>query len=134
MKVFLKFICAYFVLQAHTSFSQEMIQNEVSQFNLPPGFTLYPKTDPTIDYSVKLYNTPDYGQVALVSRQLKALMTPENYADMQLNDLDSYNYYKEAELYFDKLSEGVMAIFTTDEIWYIYYFDAKLKNKLLSFK
>jgi hypothetical protein len=134
MKVFLKFICVLFALQVQISFSQELTQKKNNQFNLPPGFTLYPKTDSTIDYSEKLFNEPNYKQIGVVNRQFKSVMTEENYVDMQLNDMDSYNYYKEAEVYFDRLSDKVKAIYTADEIWYIYYFDTNLKNQLLSVK
>jgi Glu-tRNA(Gln) amidotransferase subunit E-like FAD-binding protein len=105
-----------------------------SQYNLPPGAVLYPKTDPSIDYSEKLYGESNYKQIVIVNQQFKSVMTPENYADMQANDLASYNYYKEAEAYFDQLSDKVKALFTANEIWYIYYFDTNLKNQLLSVK
>ena len=103
-----------------------------TQYNLPPGAVMYPKTNPSVDYSEKLYNQPNYKQIIIVNQEFKSVMTTENYADMLQNDKDSYNYYKSAEQYFDALSDKVKALFTANEIWHIYYFDATLKNQLLT--
>jgi len=103
-----------------------------TQYNLPPGAVMYPKTNPSVDYSEKLYGQPNYKQIIIVNQEFKSVMTEENYADMLKNDMDSYNYYKSAEQYFDALSDKVKALFTANEIWHIYYFDATLKNQLLT--
>jgi hypothetical protein len=103
-----------------------------TQYNLPPGAVMYPKTNPSADYSEKLYGQPNYKQIIVVNQEFKSVMTEENYADMLKNDMDSYNYYKTAEQYFDALSDKVKALFTANEIWHIYYFDATLKNQLLT--
>jgi hypothetical protein len=103
-----------------------------TQYNLPPRAVMYPKTNPSADYSEKLYGQPNFKQIIIVNQEFKSVMTEENYADMLKNDMDSYNYYKTAEQYFDALSDKVKALFTANEIWHIYYFDATLKNQLLT--
>lgn len=71
MKVFLKFICVLFAFQVHISFSQNLTQKNDRQLNLPPGLTLYPKTDVNIDYSYKLNETPDFNRVDKTVRDFK---------------------------------------------------------------
>jgi hypothetical protein len=120
MKNFTLLIC--FMLSMHV-FSQD-------NYNIPPNFKLFSKTNKGKDYSFKLHNQPNYGMVSTTDAQFLKDLTPRNMEDMKMNDPESYNYYSEALLFYNELSQRVKALFTGDEIWHIYMFDQNLKNKL----
>jgi hypothetical protein len=134
MKVFLKFICVLFALQVQISFSQELTQKNDRQLNLPPGLTLYHKTNVNIDYSYKLNETPDFNRVDKTVRDFKQTLDDKEYETLEKSSPDVYTYYKEINRYFNSLSPKVKALYTADEIWYIYMFDQELKEKLTTIK
>jgi hypothetical protein len=101
-----------------------------NKHNIPPGFKVYPKTNTEKDYSFKLNTQPNYGMVASTDAQFLKDLTPINMEDMKMNSPESYKYYSEALAYYKELSQRVKALYTGDEIWYIYMFDQNLKNKL----
>ena len=113
-------ICFFISMQA---FSQ-------NRHNIPPNFKISPKTNTEKNYSFKLHNQPDYGTVASTDAQFLKDLTPVNMEDMKINAPESYKYYSEALVYYKQLSQRAKALFTGDEIWFIYMFDQNLKDKL----
>lgn len=113
-----------------SSFSQN---SDVGKYNLPPGFVLSPKRT-VFDLSFKIDKTKPY--VNYSSTDLKVL---KNLSSEQVEEYkdklgDYYFYYKEGIAYINTLSNKVKNIYTIEEIWYIYIFDQKLKDKLLTIK
>jgi len=115
------------------SFGQNVTRpvNSNPNYNLPPGYRMHPKKVP-YDLSYKLYNTTanrEYTQ-----EDLKYL---KNISDSELESYKGsayYNYYMTAKEFIASLSDKVKAIYTQDELWYIYAFDQKLKNTLTTIK
>jgi len=95
--------------------------------NLPPGVVFMDKTFEKIDYSYKLTNQQTNNVEA--SNFMKKFSNDEIQLLLNGDSAESY-YYKEAIKYFNSLSKKVKLLFNEEELWYIYMFDQKLKNKL----
>jgi hypothetical protein len=104
---------------------------DITKFNLPPGAGFAPKLFQEIDYSYKLsdetLNEP-------IERNYLLKFSETQLEEIKSKDLVTYNYYNTANNYFNNLSKSVKRKFTVKELWYIYIYDQKLKNKLLTVK
>jgi hypothetical protein len=102
-------------------------------WNLPPGFVLNAKTNTQIDYSFKIYE-PIINEEDSAGRNFLRDFSEEDIADMKKNWAEAYRYYMAAEQFYKNLSTSIKSRFTIEELWYIYMFDQKLKNQLLTVK
>lgn len=105
-----------------------------NDFNLPPEIVIHPKTDVNYDYSKKLEHYEKHNIHVPNKTPFKLGYTDLDLQEMKNNDIDSYNYYLKAKLYFESLSEKVFEIFTSKELWDIYMFDSKLAKRLQNIK
>lgn len=113
-----------------SSFSQN---SDVGKYNLPPGFVLNPKRI-IFDLSFKIDKTKPYINYSNTDLKVLKNLSSEEIELYKESLGDYYEYYKEGTTYINSLSSSVKNIYTIDEIWYIYIFDQKLKNELLTIK
>lgn len=98
-------------------------------YNTPPGL-VFGKIDPNFSYADKLNFVPnevpaDYHEPKMMGdKSLEQFLSDQNLSQ------ENRTYYQEAKIYFDALSPKVKTLFTPEELWHIYYFDAVLKEKL----
>lgn len=104
------------------------------RMNLPPGTILQPKLDVAIDYSYKLGTISDNVSDAVSAQNFLYDFTDADLAEMKANDFMKYEYYMKANEYYNSLSNKVKSIFTIQELWYVYIFDADLSDKLITIK
>jgi len=128
MKIILSLLMG--LLTCLSCFSQN---SDVGNYNLPPGYVLSSKRT-ILDLSFKIDKTKP--ALNYDSKDLKVL---KNLSSEQVEEYkdklgDYYDYYKEGITYINTLSNKVKDIYTIEEIWYIYIFDQKLKDKLLTIK
>ncbi|MCE3279506.1 MAG: Protein of unknown function precursor [Bacteroidetes bacterium] len=97
--------------------------------NLPPGAVINIKSYVSIDYSYKLVEIPSSEPLNYIQGDFLKEIS-KDLADMKVNAPESYKYYTIAQAYYNGLSNKVKTTFTIDELWYIYYYDQKLKNQL----
>ena len=109
-------------------------QTKNSDYNLPPGSVLRPKTDTQIDYSYKLNEIPLQSPVNPVFEDFLKDWTVEDLEVTKNTEPKLYAYLMEAQSYHQALSDKVKVTFSFDELWYIYVFDQKLKNELLKIR
>lgn len=112
-------------------------QNENSkmyaEFNLPPGAVLNQKPV-IIDLSYKL----DHKSSA-VSYQDSDLKVLKDFSAQDLEFLKTtspayYKYYNEGLSFINGLSPKIKSTYTSNELWYIFAFDQKLKNRISTIK
>ena len=120
------FLTFMIVLISLQSYSQD-----IKDFNLPPGAAFAPKLYQEIDYSFKLN---DESLNEPIERNYLLKFSETQLEEIKNKDLTTYNYYNTANNYFNNLSKSVKRKFTVKELWYIYIYDQKLKNKLLTVK
>ena len=120
-----KAIIPLFLIVASLSFGQN------SNYNLPPGYRFHPEKAHILDLSFKL----DGKTLAkpIDQNQLEFL---KNISEEELKSapVEYQNYIKEGRRFINSLSKKVRNIYTEKELWYIYAFDQKLKNKLINIK
>lgn len=106
--------------------------NDFSQnkYNIPPGAVVSYKLK-IIDYSYKLNSLVKSSSETKYSTKFTSYFTNLDLEQVKANDKALYSYYENAENYYAKLSNSVKATFTLEELWHIYFFDAKLKEQLL---
>jgi hypothetical protein len=113
--------------------SISVAQNELKNgVNLPPGVVV--KEIPQINYSHKLNALVDVSANVPVDNGFLKNHSEEDLSEMKKSNFQSYEYYREAVNYYNKLSNKVKATFTGPELWDIYYYDQELKEKLLTIK
>jgi hypothetical protein len=100
----------------------------VNSFNLPPRVVLSKKGVEVNDLSYKL-NDDNYMNNEIATNFLRKF-TESELKDMENSKGEDFFYYKSANEYFNSLSEKIRKIYSYDELWYIYMFDQKLKQKL----
>jgi hypothetical protein len=85
--------------------------------------------------AIKLINdVPNYSQIEDVNRELFKDLSLNNLNEMKEINSESYNYYLKAANYFQNISEKVKALYSAEELWYIYQFDATLTETLKTIK
>jgi hypothetical protein len=114
-------------------------QNEtegVRDFNLPPGTIMKLKTSQDIiDYSYKLADIETVNNVIKSTDDFLASVVPdEDLMEMKAVAVDSYEYYIKAQMFYTNLSNKVKAVFSIDELWYIYMYDVPLTQRLITIK
>jgi hypothetical protein len=100
--------------------------------NLPPG--VFVKEIPKIDFSNKLINLLEVPDNIFIDNGFLKNHPEEDLLEMNKKDMKSYEYYREATIFYNKLSNKVKATFSGPELWDIYYYDQELKSKLLTIK
>jgi hypothetical protein len=120
---FLTFIIVLISLQSYAQ--------DIKDFNMPPNTSFAPKLFQKIDYSYKL-NDASINEP--IERNYLLKFSEIQLEEIKSKDLVTYNYYNTANNYFKSLSESVKRKFTVKELWYVYIYDQKLKNKLLTVK
>ncbi len=122
MKKPIAYLILLFTLISSLTFSQQL-----KDFNLPPKAKFAPKLYQEIDYSHKLnklsLNEP-------VEKNYLNRFSEADLNNLKIKDKATYTYYKTAQNYFISLSDTVKKKFTVEELWHIYIYDQKLKNKL----
>jgi hypothetical protein len=108
-------------------------QNQMSDFDLPPGNILLPKNYVQIDYSYKL-NDISLEDVIPVYDDILKEYTQEDLNTMKTDSPERYAYFMRVKSYFDNLSDKVKVTFSYDELWYIYIYDKDLRLKLTSIR
>ncbi|KGO90065.1 hypothetical protein [Flavobacterium suncheonense] len=130
----------YFLLALlFTSFSSVVfaqtqdLNSDSGKFNLPPGYRM-PLKMKVYDLSHKL--TGKLSEEKYTSEDLKFLkrISDEELEKYKDQAPDYYNYYKKGTDFINSLSSKVKSIYSKEELWYIYAFDQKLKNKLTTIK
>lgn len=109
-------------------------ESEKRVFNLPPDFGLAEKTNTNIDYSYKLAEIPKEDPLNFKSSDFLRNAPQEKLAYYKQNEPQKLQYFTDAKAFYDNLSSKVKVVFTIEELWYIYYFDQKLKNTLQAVK
>lgn len=107
--------------------------SQSENYNLPPGAKLKTKANVEEDYSYKLNN---------LSNPPKDFSEPDFFIEFNKEDLEEKmsidneykSYIDEATSFYKDLSMVVKYNFTPSELWYIYQFDQKLKNRLEEIK
>lgn len=122
-----------FLLVLLTFMSVVAQNSNEKNYNLPPGFIISSKRI-IYDLSFKLDNTKPVVNYSQSDLKVLKDLTAEELENNKLPLGDYYKYCKEGIAYVDSLSDKAKNIFTLNEIWYIYVFDQKLKNKLLTIK
>lgn len=131
------FYTVLYCVNCNISYGQNVTTGNISSnpnFNLPPGVALPMKFNVALDFSFKingLNSTQFYKDSEL---RVGKILTLEQLNSIKEKDPINYNYYSNANVYFTQLSEKVNQLYTKNELWYIYVFDQKLKNKLLTIK
>lgn len=125
LKLFI--ICStLFTLTLSDCFSQ------VGIYNLPPGESI-PKDFVFVDYSYKLQNSSIDQIVAYASSQdFLYFLTFEQLDLIKRTDNEKFEYYQSAKRFYEQLTQYTKTLFTLEELWYIYKYDAKLKEKLVT--
>lgn len=124
MKKHITLLVLFIALISPLSYSQE-----AKDFNLPPKAKFMPKLYKEIDYSYKL------NDLSLNEPIVKDFLNRFSEADLnnlKTKDNLTYTYYQTAQNYFTSLSNTVKKKFTVEELWHIYIYDQKLKNKLIT--
>ena len=103
-------------------------------FNLPPGLSFHPKTDTTVDYSYKLNQIPNQDPENFKEGDFFKDVPKYKLDYYQKNEPENFQYYLKAKAFYDNLSDKVKITFTIEELWYVYYFDQKLKSTLQAIK
>lgn len=119
------------------SYGQNFERKESSNFqnyNIPPGIVFPMKFDTTLDLSYKLNGTINLKTYKDSELRVGKVLSPEQLESLKEIDIENYQYYTTANLYFEKLSLKVTNLYTKNELWYIYIFDQNLKNNLLTIK
>ena len=125
-----KIILCLVILITSISYSQN---KALENYNLPPGAVLKQKGFEKIDYSYKLNGTIEVTATKVSTAEFIATFK-KDIEFIKSNYPKDYEYYAEAERYFDGLSENVKHRFTANELNYIYIFDQKLKYMLANLK
>jgi len=102
-------------------------QQKSNDFNLPPKAKFMPKLYQEIDYSYKLN---DVSLNEPVEKNYLNRFSEADLNNLKMKDNTTYTYYQAAQNYFTSLSDTVKKKFTVEELWHIYIYDQKLKNKL----
>ena len=123
MKLFYK-TAIIFVFSLIAQFSSA--QN--ADYNLPPGYGLIPNKA-IFDLSYKLD-----GKVLdkeIPQTELEFLKEIDD-SELHLTSPEYQQYIQEGKTFINSLSEKVKSMYTNNELWYIYAFDQKLKNRLVN--
>lgn len=128
MKIYLSFVLC---LLAYSSCFSQKIGEE--NYNLPPGYVLSSKRT-ILDLSFKIDKTKSVQNYDSTDLKVLKNLSSEQVEEYKDKLGDYYYYYKEGIAYINTLSKKVKDIYTVEEIWYIYIFDQKLKDKLLTIK
>ena len=93
--------------------------------NLPPTGKISNGKYKYIDYEFKLNNNNEPVKKLWLSKFSSKELNQLKYSNKKL-----YDYYYNANNYFESLSDRVKSTYTLEEFWYIYMFDQNLKKKL----
>jgi hypothetical protein len=100
-------------------------------YNTPPG-VVFGKIDPSFSYADKLNYVSSQVPADYQEPKFMGTMTLEEYLNDQTISQENRAYYQQAKVYFDSLSPKIKTLFSVEELWHIYYFDAVLKENLKS--
>ena len=101
-----------------------------NNYNLPPGESV-PADFMFVDYSYKLNEISISNEVINIQNEnFPPFLTRQELERMKLEEFDKFKYYVEALMFYEKLSNHVKIVFSIDELWYIYKYDAPLKEML----
>ncbi len=102
-----------------------------TKFNLPPGARLANKFV-LFDLSEKL--DKGYSTIVYSEDDLKFLKVLSEAQLQSLEGTDYYNYVMKIRTFVEYLPDKIKSIYTEAELFYIYAFDQKLKERILEFK
>ena len=101
-----------------------------NNYNLPPGESV-PADFMFVDYSYKLDQISISNEVINIQNEnFPSFLTRQELERMKLEEFDKFKYYVEALMFYEKLSNHVKIVFSIDELWYMYKYDAPLKEML----
>lgn len=124
---FRQFLLGSLFLSGSFCFSQS------SNYLIPPGASISPKTDLNKDYSTRLGEMVNPTGEQLIVNFLQDFSSNE-LKEMEIEAPAKFNYYNSASLALTSLSDKVKYNFTIDELWYIYMFDQRLFDQLNKIK
>lgn len=108
--------------------------NDPYSFNVPPDGFITNKSYLGTNYYSKFQKHNTQILDSNVQASFLRPFTQEDWSYLQNNDPEAYIYYSNAKHWYDLLSPKMLQLFTTEELWYIYFFDPQLKYKLETFK
>lgn len=98
-----------------------------TDYNLPPGYRLIPgKT--IMDLSFRLDREKLEKEIS--PNELKFLKEIDD-SELHLTSPEYQQYIQDGRAFINSLSDKIKSIYTVDELWYIYAFDQKLKEKIV---
>lgn len=115
-----------------TAFDRKTISQE--NYNLPPGIVFGKKFITTIDLSYKLKGGVAKDSYEDSDLKLGKVFLNNDLETIKNTDPVNYNYYTAANSFFNSLSQKVKGLYTKNELFYIYVFDQRLKNQLVTIK
>ena len=127
-------LCGLFCCCSYGQNIEKDLNNSSNNFNLPPGVVFSKKFVTTLDLSYKLNGQENRQTYNDADLKVGKNLSKEQLESLKEIDVVNYKYYTTANAYFDNLSNKIKAIYTINELWYIYVFDQNLKNKLLTIK
>lgn len=99
-------------------------------FNTPPDGFIMNKAYLGTNYYSKLQKLNDTLSITGQKATFLRPFTPEDWIYLQQHQPESYNYYTAAKNWYENLPQRMLTLFTTEELWYIYFYDQQLKYKL----
>lgn len=121
-----------FLTVSFFGFSQKKL-NEPLKTNLPPDCVLPYKFEVT-DYSYKLDNMNSSDSEIAIKKDFLEGIIGIDFNEMKSNSPKKYEYYVNAQTFYNKLARTVKTTFSIQELWYVYMYDVELTNKLLIIK
>jgi len=128
MKYLNYFLIAFLFFLTGNLLAQNKNEAE-SQYNLPPGTVLKQKIL-LVDLSYKLTGEVSYQEYSESDLNVIKELSKEEFENLKNIDIEYYNYYTKGLSFFKGLSDKVKKVYSEKELWYIYVFDLKLKEKL----
>jgi hypothetical protein len=129
-----KMLCVFFCSNSYGQNEKIIGTNSIENFNFPPGLALPMKFNVNLDLSHKLNHTESLRAYNDSELRVGKILTLEQLEELKEIDKVNYDYYTTANNYFENLSKKIKEIYTKNELWYIYVFDQKLKDKLFTIK
>lgn len=127
-------LCVFFCPYLFGQNKEDVQNNSISNYNIPPGVVFPKKFITTLDLSYKINGTINLQSYNDAELRVGKKLTKEQLESLKQIDSLNFEYYTKANIYFDSLSKRIKDLYTINELWYIYVFDQNLKNKLLTIK
>lgn len=108
-------------------------QHKDGKFNLPPGYSIPPKKDTKLDYSVGISKMPAVAPADFVPGDFLMAFGLPTIREKMAASPEFNAYCRQAENFYNQLSNRVRSTYSMEELWYIYMYDPKLAQQLTTF-